>query len=85
MKTLIIINKDNQKGYHLDTYGSSFVIETKYSKIVLCTICLLTLGTNWLIPIICKHMKDINIRHSNVLPNIISSYIRHMPHKSRCQ
>ena len=51
MKNLKIINDDNQKGYHLETYGNGFeVILNTPTKIGLTVLCLITQGTNWLIP-----------------------------------
>lgn len=66
MKSLNINNKENQKGYYnLETYGSAFVIEAKWIKIFAVLTCLLTFGTNWLIPILLKRIKDVKIRHEN--------------------
>ena len=65
MKQLKIINEQNQLGTDLETYGQAMTIKAKYIKIVLCIICLITFGTNWLIPIIINKIKDIKIRYNN--------------------
>lgn len=51
--------------WQLETYGSAFIIDAKWIKIFLVLICFITIGTNWLIPIILKKVKDIKIRHEN--------------------
>lgn len=51
--------------WQLETYGSAFTIEAKWIKIALVIVCMITVGTNWLIPFILKKVKDIRIRHEN--------------------
>jgi antibiotic biosynthesis monooxygenase (ABM) superfamily enzyme len=63
MKGLKIINKNNQKGYHLNTYGNAVFVQALPLKVVLSFLCLCTLGTNWMIPIICKKIKSFWLRY----------------------
>jgi len=57
MKNLKIINKDNQKGVCLDTYGNGLHIPKTPLQLVLVGLCLCSPGTNWLIPAIIKKVK----------------------------
>ena len=57
--------------YTLETYGNAFTIEAKWIKIALIIICMITIGTNWLIPIILKKVKNFKIRHENYYLNKI--------------
>jgi len=58
-----ITNKQNQKGYHLPTYGNAIIVDSRLLKVTFITACILTLGTNWLIPIFVNKIKDIKIRY----------------------
>ena len=51
--------------YTLETYGNAITIDAKWIKIALVIICMITIGTNWLIPLILKTVKDLKIRHEN--------------------
>jgi len=56
-----IINKQNQKGTVLRTYGNAVIISKKTMQITSCIIAALPLFTSWLYLII-PTMKDVKIR-----------------------
>jgi len=58
-----ITNKENQKAYHLNTYGDAIIINSRLLKTAFVVGCCLTLGTNWLIPIFVNKIKDIKVRY----------------------
>jgi len=58
-----ITNKENQKAYHLNTYGDAIIINSKLLKTAFVVGCFCTLGTNWLIPIFINKIKDIKVRY----------------------
>jgi len=62
MKSLKIINKDNQKGYHLKTYGNGFYIPKTPLQLVIIGLCVVSPGTNWMIPAIVKKVKGLWLR-----------------------
>jgi len=49
--------------WQLEQYGSAVTIDARILKGIFVVLCMITLGTNWMIPVFVNKIKDIKIRY----------------------